>query len=993
MRSLEGITSSLDKTPFQPAVASPFALIICNQDVKDLVRILTLLPAEHLERLSVIGNTGGKVQFCELISKDLPNLKQLDVTYCDIESIPDECFSHVDGLELLNLSHNRLTKLSEAIETLTNLQHLNLNDNNLKSLTFDLSNFTHLECFSIGQNQIQRIPEIFPSCLKHLIFNDNKIKTLPISAIGALKKIEEVDFNNNPLTALMGTRLEDIQVYLREVGDALPNKVFKLHVLGDAEVGKSTMIRALEETSGTYTKKIDKTQGIDIRTLQLKDLECRVFDTGGDADFLETHLLFTSAGSLYVVVFNLAAFGYGESKLGRLHTWMEVINLHDPNARVILVGTHADDERLSPPVLQSVRCDVLKLLQRGHKYHQKRSAKGNNVNSCLLCKPEVLMEKLNLSKAPQEVHSGSSTSNNGESEREDLHLPHIVGYQEISSTKTSPPSWVPWRKNPSIGKLKATIEIEGRKVLVEDVPPKWSKLEEAIAKEIEESPQKVPLMTKVEFQEFTLRHNIPRDSVDAVVKFLENTGYIVHRRDGPDLVVLDPQWLSNQLCTLISFDKDFIKQGLLTQNELLKAWKEIPQKNHESIIKLLCEFGICFPVKDDEWLFPCKLPVGMPNRNTWPLEPEHGENQLTHIYQFEDLSFDFFSQYIVAVDRTKEDFHPGCTAFFSANHVVYFPKNRPRRQCPYHERFNSKESIRTGVHRVHTELLHYERRLAVTVRGRRPCCFMQEIDAMIRSTAKKNVSITISVACSKCLIRDGKLEPIYETKDCLDTMCANKHILGEWEDVLEGKLHDWKVSDQITHLEERMEDKVCPKFFLMLPVNRKALSLSNRIYSLLKDGWAVHLLCEYRRGSHLTNSPGLRLLKPKEFVKKHGQRAYQVLNAISKLGVPLSAAALVAPEVKVAQPVPRLAKQGAELVRELLDDFTKAFPDLTKDADEFDIYNPKQAEGLSRRQLAKLLNQRYDDNQDEFGGLYPTKFGGRFLWLCKKHHMECKEIS
>ena len=986
MRSLE-VTRIYDKTPFQQAVASPFALVICNQDVNDLVRILTLLPAEHLKRLSIIGTTGGKVQFGELITKDMPNLKQLDVTYCDVESIPDECFGLVEGLELLNLSHNRLTNLSEAIEKLANIRHLNLSSNNLQSLALNLSNFTHLEVFVCGQNHIQRIPENFPSCLKHLIFNDNKIETLPISVIGALKKIEDVDFNNNPLTALMGTRLEDIQVYLREVGEALPNKVFKLHVLGDAEVGKSTMIRALEETSGRYTKKIDKTQGIDIRRLQLKDLECRVFDTGGDADFLETHLLFTSTGSLYVVVFNLAAFGYGESKLGRLQTWLEVLNLHDPNARVILVGTHADDERLSPPVLESVRCDVFTLLQRGHNDHQKRSAKGCVVDSCLLCKPEVLMEKLNLPKAPQEVESGNSISNNGESDQEGLHLPHIVGYEEISSIKKSPPSWVPWVKNSSIEKLKTTMEVEGGKVLVEEIPSKWSKFEETIAKDVEESPQKVPLMTREEFQEFAQRHDIPRESVEAVMKFLENTGYIVYRQGGPDLVVLDPLWLSNQLCTLISFDKDFIKQGLLTQNELLKAWKEIPQKNHESIIKLLCELGICFSVNDDEWLFPCKLPAGMPNRNTWPLEPDKDENQVTHIFQFEDISFNFFSQYIVAVNRAKENFHKGSTTFYSSNHVVYFLKSSPRGHCKHHERFNSKESTSPGVHCIHTEIIHHQKRLAVTVRGPRPCCVMQKVDAMIRSVAKNNARITTYVACSTCIIQDGYLVHVQEDSGVV--MCGENHILGRWEDVLEGKLkHDWKLSDQLLLQEERMEDAVCPKLFVMLPVNKKSLSLSNRILSLLKDGWAVHLLCEYPQGSHLTDSPGLRLLKPKDFVKKYGKRAYKVLKFIIELEVPLNAAALAAPGVRL---VPMAAKQGAGYAKQLLQDFREMYPDIARDADEVNICNPEVAEGLSRRQLAHLLNHRYEENPTAFGELIPTRVHTRILWLCRKHNQEYKQ--
>ena len=163
--------------------------------------------------------------------------------------------------------------------------------------------------------------------------------------------------------------------------------------------------------------------------------------------------------------------------------------------------------------------------------------------------------------------------------------------------------------------------------------------------------------------------------------------------------MLDPQWLSNQLCTLISFKKDFIEQGFLTPERLSDAWKDIPQKDHKNIVKLFCEFGICFPIEDvgdenpgsyassgeddsaedsgsygssDEeehsaclstLLFPCKLPVGMPDNDKWPMEPKDDEKQLTLIFQFDVLSFDFFPRYIVEINRRKKKFHQATAPF------------------------------------------------------------------------------------------------------------------------------------------------------------------------------------------------------------------------------------------------------------------------------------------------------------------------------------------
>ena len=531
LRSLKGNTSGNDKTPFQKAVASPYAFVIGNQDVKDIYSILTLIPLENLERLSIIGSTGGKLQFGKLIKKIMPNLKQLNVTYCDVTSLPNGCLKHLGKLEMLNLSHNSLTELPEKIDKLSNLRHLNINNNNLTSLPCRLNNFSHLEFFSFNYNEVQHFPENFPEklahCLKHLTFSDNKIEKLRVSTVTLLKKIENISIDNNPLTLLMGARLEDIQVYLEELGkEFVLNKVFKLHVIGDAEVGKTTTIRALANRFGVCTNEITKTDEVEIRTLLLEDLECRVFDTGGDADFLKTHLLFTSSSSLYEVVFNLAAFGLGENRLGRLQTWLEVIKLQDPNARVIVVETHADDEKLSQRVLESLQIDVFTILQLGHETHRKRSGQGSDVDSCLLCKHEVPIGVLGLSNVPREAHYGSKKANDGKSQQ-GLQLPHIVGYHEVSGTIKMGGGKNPL-KNESIKKLKRVVEVEGEKILVKEVPPKWNKLKEAIVSRISESSSKAPLVTQEEFQEFAMERGIAKNAVQAVLTFLKNTGYIVH---------------------------------------------------------------------------------------------------------------------------------------------------------------------------------------------------------------------------------------------------------------------------------------------------------------------------------------------------------------------------------------------------------------------------------------------------------------------------------
>ena len=84
---------------------------------------------------------------------------------------------------------------------------------------------------------------------------------------------------------------------------------------------------------------MQKTEGIDIKDIQLDDLTLRCFDCGGDVDFNETHNFFITQGALYLACFNLSEYTLSTVErssflLGRLQLWLQYIFSKVPNAQV-----------------------------------------------------------------------------------------------------------------------------------------------------------------------------------------------------------------------------------------------------------------------------------------------------------------------------------------------------------------------------------------------------------------------------------------------------------------------------------------------------------------------------------------------------------------------------------------------------------------------------------------------------------------------------------
>ena len=956
-------------------------LLITGQLSNEVTQILKTLP--HDQNLSevVVTNVNGKLLLENVFQGEYPSITKFVFVNCGLNRIPHTFAKHFPNVRILSLANNRLKSIPDCVGDLANLQSLQVSHNKLITLPATLAN-------------------LFNS-LKVVDMRQNSIRSLPTAVTSLVRKLMEFHCSNNPLTKQVGNRKEDVVNYLEELQEGIAlDREIKLVLVGNQTVGKTTLVKALTSASGTCKKEPPKTDGIKITNLTINGIKFKIFDTGGDADFLETHLLFTSPDCLYLNVFNLATTdieGNTGSQLGRLQRWLNSIYTQAPTSRNLIVGTHADDPKLGKEVKAHVEERLKKILETAHQAHRRKFLE-DAVEDCILCQDDLDLgtgsKRPNESEEKKSKRDSKVLGANKEKESvasqptvdsdEHLHdetssiianMPHIVGYYEVSSV-TKYPSKL-FGKNSSVQKLKKSLGRQAEKVL-EDLPKtpeKWMDVRKNLSSHSTQNKEN-PVLSKKEVQEKAAQYGVTKEEKFALMlRFFNNVGHLVHHKSVPDTVVLDPQWLSDRLSSLLSFKQNWLQDGILTQEDLKRAWKSIDVETQQEVLKLFRHFKLCFRIDDKRELFPCRLPVGQPHPSFWPPVPKETERQVSYMCWFSFVSNVLFPEIIVEVNRDQDLVHTPKPRYF-CNRILYETSEDPRRcgNC------DATPSEHHGKHhRVHVELIHQNNAVMVTVRGPRPCCIASRLCDMIKSIAGENVTVKLSLICPQCLVGqvDKPMTLKINTTQPHLPRCDNEHQVGSVSDVYQGKL----IFDLPLSVESkcgRVDNTHCPRLFVMLPVNKEALSPFEYIqYTILKDGFAVHFLCEQPGECHFLSEPGFPLRRVESFVEMYGGRAFKMMEEIVK--------------EKVLPPVDSTGQQlfierAYSGLQGLLDSYQRRFQVMKTNAELINLEEPTLEEGLGRKELKKLLSISCNEDQPSFPGLCPFQKKDKVLWLCHKHY-------
>lgn len=327
------------------------SLDLGNCGLTDLSLIPELFECTHLEKLilsnewseysngkwkKVKSENKGKKNSIIHIPNEIGNLRELKILICggdwnnSVHQMKRWEISDITGLtklnklEYLNLSNNKLKSI-KGLSKISNLKIAHLNNNNILEVE-DLNNLIFLEELYLSNNEIMDVA--FINQLKRINtidFHSNNIKDLSsisqlIERIGIKNSKWEVGTLNIANNSLEKPPMEIVNLGKEAVlgvfkdieeGGMYINKDIKVILVGNSEVGKSTLVKYLDKENDLDKEHLP-TVWMDEKTVKSKykidaiGEECwlHIFDFGGHDYFHDTHHMFYSANTIYVLLWD-----------------------------------------------------------------------------------------------------------------------------------------------------------------------------------------------------------------------------------------------------------------------------------------------------------------------------------------------------------------------------------------------------------------------------------------------------------------------------------------------------------------------------------------------------------------------------------------------------------------------------------------------------------------------------------------------------------------
>lgn len=128
---------------------------------------------------------------------------QLNLESCSMDTFPDIKKKLSEKVKLLNISKNRLTKLTSAIGDFNKVEELYCSNNVLNSIPSEIGNLNKLKTLHLDNNEIVSIPNELGQieCLTDLKLENNLIKKI-YPGFSSLTNLQTLNLNDNSLVYL-----------------------------------------------------------------------------------------------------------------------------------------------------------------------------------------------------------------------------------------------------------------------------------------------------------------------------------------------------------------------------------------------------------------------------------------------------------------------------------------------------------------------------------------------------------------------------------------------------------------------------------------------------------------------------------------------------------------------------------------------------------------------------------------------------------------------
>lgn len=482
------------------------------------------------------------------------------------------------GLELVDLSENELASLLIP-SGFDLLRYLYLRKNKLTELRFE-GNLPVLEILHLAENQLEELPPNLKDIytLETLYLHGNPLSSLPREVIAS----GERDNSRDSVFAFYeGERKSE--------GRLIPLLEAKMVLVGNGEVGKSSIRVKLLDENAPLPDKDDRTPALEIAPYPVErlveketglseeiDFHLNIWDFGGQGRYREIQQFFCSRKSLYLFV-TATDDKPGKDDYVNFEYWLSMVNAF---------GYDEDSARHCPVLFVMNKMDLVRdgKLPKGADHIRETDMHEQFPN---------IQNFLKISCSPLENF-------------ENLKAEIRKNLKEISPdifTNKYPEHWMAVKARldatkPKVGAAAVTGEASGNYMAYEA----YEKM--CLDKPFELNPNEAKQWLVI------------LDRIGSVI-YLEKHPLLSH------WVILNPNWIKESIVKAV--DSKHIKRGVLTEDLFEVVWPQNNADEHQIFISLMLAYKLCFERKDryghTEYVLPGLLPEERPALDDFLAKP------------------------------------------------------------------------------------------------------------------------------------------------------------------------------------------------------------------------------------------------------------------------------------------------------------------------------------------------------------------------------------